>query len=187
MIAKALVQECPLILLDEPTAFLDVVSRIEIMTLLHRLASEEQRAILMSTHDIEQALVLGDKLWLLKKGKGLECGVTEDLILAHRMDTLFPHEDIRFDSMHGIYSPEVKGGKSIYLSASDEILRHWAQNAMNRNGFLCLELLGADRKECLPLLEVKSANHLILSTERNSEVYCSFEALFASSQLVCES
>lgn len=67
MIAKALVQECPLILLDEPTAFLDVVSRIEIMTLLHRLASEEQRAILMSTHDIEQALVLGDKLWLLKK------------------------------------------------------------------------------------------------------------------------
>ena len=47
------------------------------------------------------------------------------MILAHRMDTLFPHEDIRFDSMHGIYSPEVKGGKSIYLSASDEILRHW--------------------------------------------------------------
>lgn len=74
MIAKALVQECPLILLDEPTAFLDVVSRIEIMTLLHRLASEEQCAILMSTHDIEQALVLGDKLWLLKKGKDWNVG-----------------------------------------------------------------------------------------------------------------
>lgn len=74
MIAKALVQECPLILLDEPTAFLDVVSRIEIMTLLHRLASEEQRAILMSTHDIEQALVLGDKLWLLKKEKDWNVG-----------------------------------------------------------------------------------------------------------------
>lgn len=70
MIAKALVQECPLILLDEPTAFLDVVSRIEIMTLLHRLAGEEQRAILMSTHDIEQALVLGDRLWLMKKERG---------------------------------------------------------------------------------------------------------------------
>ena len=135
MIAKALVQECPLILLDEPTAFLDVVSRIEIMTLLHRLAGEEQRAILMSTHDIEQALVLGDRLWLMKKGEGLECGVTEDLILAHKMDNLFPHDDIRFDSMHGIYSPAVKGNKCIYLEATDETLRHWTQNAMNRNGY----------------------------------------------------
>lgn len=54
MIAKALVQECPLIILDEPTAFLDVVSRIEIMTLLHRLAVEQNKAILLSTHDIEQ-------------------------------------------------------------------------------------------------------------------------------------
>ena len=51
MIAKALVQECPLIILDEPTAFLDVVSRIEIMTLLHRLAVEQNKAILLSTHD----------------------------------------------------------------------------------------------------------------------------------------
>ena len=51
MIAKALVQECPVILLDEPTAFLDVVSRIEIMSLLHRLAVSEGKAILLSTHD----------------------------------------------------------------------------------------------------------------------------------------
>ena len=71
MIAKALVQECPLILLDEPTAFLDVVSRIEIMTLLHRLAEEEQKAILLSTHDIEQALVLADRLWLLTPENGM--------------------------------------------------------------------------------------------------------------------
>jgi iron complex transport system ATP-binding protein len=79
MIAKALVQECPLIILDEPTAFLDVVSRIEIMTLLHQLAVEQNKAILLSTHDIEQALVLSDKLWLLSKETGLQCGVTEDL------------------------------------------------------------------------------------------------------------
>ena len=102
MIAKALVQECPLILLDEPTAFLDVVSRIEIMTLLHRLAVEQKKAILLSTHDIEQALVLADKLWLLSKENGLQCGVTEDMILSHRMDGLFSRNDIRFDYAHGV-------------------------------------------------------------------------------------
>ena len=102
MIAKALVQECPLIILDEPTAFLDVVSRIEIMTLLHQLAVEQNKAILLSTHDIEQALVLSDKLWLLSKETGLQCGVTEDMILNHRMDTLLSQSNIRFDYDHGI-------------------------------------------------------------------------------------
>ncbi|WP_300728864.1 ABC transporter ATP-binding protein [uncultured Bacteroides sp.] len=137
MIAKALVQECPLILLDEPTAFLDVVSRIEIMHLLHQLAQKEQKAILLSTHDIEQALVLADKLWLMTDANGLECGVTEDIILNNRMDTLFPEKDIRFDLTHGIYSPTVKGNHSLYLTADNETLRHWAQNALNRNGYLC--------------------------------------------------
>lgn len=180
MIAKALVQECPLILLDEPTAFLDVVSRIEIMTLLHRLAGEEQRAILMSTHDIEQALVLGDRLWLMKKGEGLECGVTEDLILAHKMDNLFPHDDIRFDSMHGIYSPAVKGNKCIYLEATDETLRHWTQNAMNRNGYLCLGLSDAAREQCLPVVNVQAANRLVVTLGTTPEIYSSFESLLAS-------
>ena len=53
MIAKALVQECPLILLDEPTAFLDVESRMEVMRLLRKLAVEERKAVLLSTHDVD--------------------------------------------------------------------------------------------------------------------------------------
>ena len=55
MIAKALAQQCPIILLDEPTAFLDVTSRIETMVLLHKLAVEQQKAILLSTHDLDLA------------------------------------------------------------------------------------------------------------------------------------
>lgn len=177
MIAKALVQECPLILLDEPTAFLDVVSRIEIMNLLHRLAVEENRAILLSTHDIEQALVLADRLWLLSSSGGLECGVTEDLILGNRMDTLFcerPH--IKFDLMHGGFSPEVSGEKFIVLRAADEILRHWAQNALNRHHYFCLDTSPAGQK--LPLLEIISPDSLSYTEVCGQTVcYTSFKDL----------
>lgn len=174
MIAKALVQECPLILLDEPTAFLDVVSRIEIMTLLHRLAVEQQRAILLSTHDIEQALVLADKLWLLSKENGLECGVTEDLILRRRMDNLFPHSDIRFDYDHGVYYPTVQGQRQLQVTANDDTLLHWTLNALNRQGYTCLPL--QEGSFALPLLQVISAHELqFTNLNQEKKTFTSFE------------
>ena len=176
MIAKALVQECPVILLDEPTAFLDVVSRIEIMSLLHRLAVDEGKTILLSTHDIEQALVLSDRLWLLTPEQGLECGVTEDLILAGRMDALFSRQEhIRFDLMHGIYSPTVEGRKCVCLKADDEILRHWTQNALNRRGYLCLS--PSEPRPAFPMLEVLSPRQFVLVADGQSRIFHSFEEL----------
>lgn len=82
MIAKALAQQCPIILLDEPTAFLDVTSRIETMVLLHRLAVEQEKAILLSTHDLDLAIQMGDCLWLQEKGRPMACGTPEDLIMS---------------------------------------------------------------------------------------------------------
>lgn len=177
MIAKALVQECPLIILDEPTAFLDVVSRIEIMTLLHRLAVEQNKAILLSTHDIEQALVLSDKLWLLSKEKGLLCGVTEDLILNHRMDDLFSHSNIRFDYNHGIYYPTVHGKREITVEADNETLLHWIVNALNRHGYTCLPAEKKSRD--LPHLLASSPDKLVLVREGETQTYSSFERLLA--------
>ena len=65
MIAKALAQQTPVVLLDEPTAFLDYPSKVEAMLLLARLAHEEHKAVLLSTHDLELALQTADRLWLL--------------------------------------------------------------------------------------------------------------------------
>lgn len=103
MIAKALVQEVPLIILDEPTAFLDVVSRIEIMTLLQTLAHEQHKAILLSTHDVEQALLTADELWLMSE-EGITCGDTHQLLDRHGMDGLFAHQGIVFDYDHLRYA-----------------------------------------------------------------------------------
>lgn len=66
MIARALAQDTPVMLLDEPTAFLDAASRIETLSLLRDLAAEHSRAILLSTHDISPALRLSTRLWLVK-------------------------------------------------------------------------------------------------------------------------
>lgn len=70
MIAKALAQQTPVILLDEPTAFLDYPSRVEVMQLLLNIAHEEHKTVLLSTHDLDLALHTADRLWLFEKKRG---------------------------------------------------------------------------------------------------------------------
>ena len=67
MIAKALAQQTPIIFLDEPTAFLDYPSKVDVLFMLKRLAHQYQKAILVSTHDVEMVLQLADKIWLMEK------------------------------------------------------------------------------------------------------------------------
>ncbi len=69
MIAKALAQQTPMIFLDEPTAFLDFISRRELFTLLKRLAHDHGKAILLTTHDLALAEEFADTTWLLDDGK----------------------------------------------------------------------------------------------------------------------
>ena len=70
MIAKALAQQTPVILLDEPTAFLDYPSRVEVMQLLLNIAHEEHKTVLLSTHDLDLALQTADRIWLFEKERG---------------------------------------------------------------------------------------------------------------------
>lgn len=70
MIAKALAQQTPIILLDEPTAFLDYPSRVEVMRLLLNIAHEEHKTVLLSTHDLDLAIHTADRIWLFEKERG---------------------------------------------------------------------------------------------------------------------
>ncbi len=134
MIAKALAQECPVILLDEPTAFLDVTSRIETMLLLRKLAKEQQKTILLSTHDMESAIQMGDQLWLLGKQKKLASGTPEDLILNGDFETFFGKEGIVFDAATGKLSAELPV-RPIGIEG-DFHTAYWVGNAMIKNGYL---------------------------------------------------
>ena len=81
MIAKALAQETPLIFLDEPTAFLDYPSKVEILHLLHRLSHEMGKTVFLSTHDLELALRVADRVWLMSKQGEVRTGSPENLIV----------------------------------------------------------------------------------------------------------
>lgn len=78
MLAKALAQQTPVILLDEPTAFLDFHAKISTLRLMLHLAHETGKAILMSTHDVEMALRLSDILWIVQQGQ-ISTGTTASL------------------------------------------------------------------------------------------------------------
>lgn len=97
MIARALAQQTPIIILDEPTAFLDVASRIETMRLLQTLAHDRGKAVLLSSHDISQSLMLADELWLITSDRKVLTGTPQKLIADGAMDTLFKDRDIHFN------------------------------------------------------------------------------------------
>lgn len=69
MIARALAQQTPVLLLDEPFSFLDPAAKIEIFSMLKMLATTENKLIVLSTHDIAQALRMASMLWIITEGK----------------------------------------------------------------------------------------------------------------------
>ena len=96
MIAKSLAQQTPVILLDEPTAFLDFPGKIDLMLLLQRLAHEERKTILLSTHDLETALQTADRLWLLADG-ALHDGTPHELADRGFIDEYIGRKSVKFD------------------------------------------------------------------------------------------
>ena len=96
MIAKALAQETPVIFLDEPTAFLDFPSKVEIMQLLHTLSRTTGKTIFLSTHDLELALQIADTIWLMDRQKGVMIGTPDELATNGSLNSFFTQGGIEF-------------------------------------------------------------------------------------------
>ena len=79
LIAKAIAQQTPIILLDEPTAHLDLPHRILILRLLRQLAHEQGKTVLISTHELDLALALSDRILLMTPQKGIQLDSAENL------------------------------------------------------------------------------------------------------------
>jgi len=133
MIAKALAQETPVIFLDEPTAFLDYPSKVEILQLLHRLSRQMDKTIFLSTHDLELALQIADRLWLMAKGRGVVAGCPEDLALDGTLETFFSRKGVAFEKQTGLYRVDPEYRSQVQLSG-DELSCAMVAKALRRNG-----------------------------------------------------
>lgn len=93
MIAKAIAQNTPVIMLDEPTAFLDYPSKIELFSLLKKLAKEQKKAILFSSHDLELMLRYTDNLWIISKNQPFAAGQSSELLKSGTIQKYFGLKD----------------------------------------------------------------------------------------------
>jgi iron complex transport system ATP-binding protein len=131
MIARALAQDTPVLLLDEPTAHLDLNNRLEIMNLLRKLAREKNKSILLATHELDLALQTADIVWLAN-GNTIKKGVPEDLVLDGSFDKVFRFKG--YDLKTGRVQHEVFRKKGVKLTG-DGAVYLWTKNALERNGF----------------------------------------------------
>ncbi len=140
MIARALAQDTPVILLDEPTAHLDLPNRIEIVRLLKRLAWERRKSIVMSTHELDLAIQAADRIWLMSPGdtgpKAVEMvsGMPEELVLDGRLEKAFMRKGIEFDRTSGSFRIHNHYRGAIGL-VGEGMLAFWTKRALERIGY----------------------------------------------------
>ena len=138
LIAKALAQDTPLIMLDEPTAHLDLPNRVEIMNILKQLAKETRKAILLSTHELDLALQTADAIWLMNREASLISGAPEDLVLSGMFEQVFKSEAFQFDRFSGSFKV-VHPAKGTVSLVGNDVFSIWTRRALERDGYQVIE------------------------------------------------
>lgn len=133
MIARTLAQDTEVIVLDEPTAFLDLSNKYGIVHILHQLASEKGKTILFSTHDLTTAIAESDRIWLMLDN-AVEQGAPEDLILNGTFAGLFHNEHLFFDREKGDFRIRKQTKKRAIING-EGIAYDWTTKALERIGF----------------------------------------------------
>jgi iron complex transport system ATP-binding protein len=134
LIAKAIAQQTPIILLDEPTAHLDLPNRIEIMLLLRRLSVETGKCFIVSMHELELAMQVADCVWLMSED-GVESGIPEDLMMSGAFQRCFASKNYNFNNANGhfVINHSLRGKK--IAVQGDEYRKTWLEVALRRAGY----------------------------------------------------
>ena len=164
-IARALAQEAQVMLLDEPTAFLDLPRRVELMTILRNLAHREQMGLLLSTHDLDLALRFADRLWMITTDGQLIQGYPEELAMSGEFARIFANENLDWDAERGSF----RAHPNPYLKAQIEgysIHALWTRRALERLGF---GIAKPDEKSAFSIQVVETDDHTEWAVARNGK------------------
>ena len=171
MIARALAQEPHLLVLDEPTAYLDLPGRVVVMDLLHDLASGHDKAVLTSTHDLDLALRHADRIWLMDDSGQIHQGAPEDLVLNGSFAQTFNRAGVSFDPLTGTFNSQNSGIKTIFLEGEGTEAA-WTRRALRRAGYgVEEEWMPGIPRVCVAALDGKTAWNL--ETEGREQAFSS--------------
>ncbi len=138
MIARTLAQDTGVIILDEPTAFLDLPGRYEIVRLLNDLACRQSKTIIFSTHDLQISLQEADRLWLIRQ-KEIVDGAPEDLAIGKKLAALFSGSAMDFDPATGHIQYARRINCSISLRGKGDAVEVWTKKSLQRLGLEVVE------------------------------------------------
>ena len=157
MITKALTQDTPIILLD------DFPSKVEIMQLLHQLSRKTNKTIFLSTHDLELALQIADKIWLMDQENGIRTGTPEDLALNGSLSHFFARKGILFDQESGLFRVENEYKNQVKLLGHGQKYA-MIRKALSRNGIMASRQAESDTR-----IEIEDNQFII---KRKDQPFC---------------
>ena len=115
LVARALVQEPEIIILDEPTTHLDIKHRLELINILKKLSKEKSISVILSLHEIDIALKSCDKVALIKNNKVIAYGQPEDVVDEDIINSLYEWDDKNFNSLLGSVEISNKSKNEVFI------------------------------------------------------------------------
>ncbi len=144
MIARALAQNTSIIILDEPTAFLDLANKHHLSYIINKLSKEENKLVIFSTHDLNIAIKYADTIWLMLPDK-IIIGTPEDLILKKQFSLIFKNKNIKFDDFNADFNFDkkiinqvqliIETNHDSILNKEIELYEYWTKKALERIGY----------------------------------------------------
>lgn len=133
-VARAVAQETPIILLDEPTNFLDMPHKLSLLSLLKNIAEERRTAILFSSHDWDVVAEMCTLVWLTNLDGKLQIGMPEEIILWGDLSRSFDFHQIHFSREEGRFMVPKTSTHSIQLIGEDALAKKWTSHGLLKEG-----------------------------------------------------